>query len=131
MYNVPMQFDLDICSDHSELFLHLRSIILSCTAIKEKKNAKQTSYYDEYSAVCFLRVRQGKVRLSFANGASLKKQFQTLLGESKIVRYLEFTTINDVDKVLIKEMINESLLLNIEKKAVREMKKEAKKRLSS
>ncbi len=126
-----MQFDLDIRSDHSELFLHLRSIILSFHEIKEKKNAKQTSYYDEYSAICFLRVRQGKVRLSFANGASLKKQFQTLLGESKIVRYLEFTTINDVDKVLIKEMINESLLLNIEKKAVREMKKEAKKRLSS
>jgi len=120
-----MQYDSDIRSDHKELFLHLRSVILSFDAIREKKNAKQTSYYDEHAAVCFLRVREERVRLSFANGAKMKERFCALLGDAKIVRYIEFSTIDDVDSEFIKEMIEESLLLNIEKAALRELRKNA------
>ncbi len=118
-----MQYDLDIASPQAELFLHLRSVILSFPQIKEKRNAKQTSYYDAYGALCFLRVRQGKVRLSFANGATLYKEFSNLLGSAKIVRYLEFGTLRDVDDLLIKKLIDESLLLNMEKDALRDLRK--------
>jgi hypothetical protein len=60
-----MQYDLDALSAQAELFLHLRSIILSFHQIKEKRNAKQTSYYDTYSAICFLRVRHGQSTSEF------------------------------------------------------------------
>ncbi len=120
-----MQFDLDIESDQNRLFKHLRSIILSFETIKEKKNPKQTTYYDSRSAVCMLRVRQGKVRLSFANGSSLCREFHELQGSAKIVRYLEFEAVEDVDVARIKEMLEESMLLNIEKEAVRELRKSA------
>lgn len=118
-----MQYDLDICSDQAELFLHLRSVILSFEAIKEKKNAKLTSYYDSYSTVCMLRVRKGKVRLSFANGARMYEQFKELLGNSRIVRFVEFSSIEDVDEKRINALLEESLLLNIEKAAIKELRK--------
>lgn len=117
-----MQYDLDICSDQAELFLHLRSCILSFKAIKEKKNAKQTSYYDSHGVICFLRVRKGKVRLSFANGTRMSSAFAELLGDSKIVRYIEFLTISEVNDKRIEEIIAESLLLNIEKAAIKELR---------
>ena len=118
-----MQYDLDIRSDQSTLFLQLRSVILSFDTIREKKNPKQTTYYDTLSTVCMLRVRKGKVRLSFANVAKMKERFSELLGDAKIVRYIEFSTLDDVDSGQIKEMIEESLLLNIEKAAIRELRK--------
>ncbi len=118
-----MQYDLDIRSEHAVLFLHLRSVILSFEQIKEKKNPKQTSYYDSYSTVCMLRVRKGKVRLSFANGARMHEQFKELLGDSRIIRFVEFSSIEDVDVETIKAMIKESLILNLEKYELRMLKK--------
>ena len=121
-----MQFDLDIRSEHSRLFLHLRNILLSFNTLKEKKNAKQTSYYDQYSAICFLRVRKEKVRLSFANGARMNEQYKELSGDSEIVRFVEFSSVVDIDEARIKSMIKESILLNIEKDALRSLKKDHK-----
>ncbi|MDA3947185.1 MAG: hypothetical protein PF439_10960 [Helicobacteraceae bacterium] len=68
----------------------------------------------------------GKVRLSFANGAALHKQFSTLLGGAKIVRYLEFSTLRDIDDLFVKRLIDESLLLNMEKDALNDLRKEFK-----
>ncbi len=119
-----MQFEIDIQTDHKNLFLHLRSLILAFACITEKRNAKQTSYYDNYSAVCFLRVRRNRVRLTFANGAKMSEQFIALLGTAKIVRYLEFTAIEDVNEEEIIKMIEESLLLNIEKAAMRTLRQQ-------
>ena len=110
-----MQYDLDTRSEQAELFICLRTIILSFDTIKEVKNAKQTSYKDSYSTVCMLRVRKGVVRLSFANGAKMQELFSELLGTAKIVRYLEFHTVDDVQKERIEAIIQESLLINMEK----------------
>ncbi len=127
-YNLTMllQFDLDTHSDHAALFSYLRKTILSYEEITEIKNAKQTTYKDSYSTVCMLRVRQGLVRLSFANGARLQKQFSELRGDSKIVKHLEFQTIEEVDNLTIKTMLEESLLLNIEKYELKRLKCNAK-----
>ena len=110
-----MQFDLDIHSPQAELFNYLRSIILSFDHVYEVQNAKQTSYKDSYSTVCMMRVRQNKVRISFANGATMSEQFPSLRGCAKIVRYVEFSTIKEIDVPVLKEMLSESLLLNMEK----------------
>ena len=110
-----MQFDLDIHSPQAELFYYLRSIILSFDHIYEVKNAKQTSYKDRYSTVCMMRVRQNSVRISFANGATMAQQFSSLQGSAKIVRYVEFGSVKEINEPVLKEMLSESLLLNMEK----------------
>ena len=127
-YNLTMilQFDLDAHSDHAALFLKLREIILSYSEINEIKNAKQTTYKDSYSTVCMLRVRQNVVRISFTNGTRLQKQFPELRGDSKIVRYVEFQSIEELDEITIKAMIEESLLLNMEKYELKRLKCNAK-----
>ena len=73
-----------------------------------------------------LRIRQGLVRLSLANGTRLQKQFSELRGNSKVVRYLEFQTIEEVDKITVKVIIEESLLLNMEKYELKHLKCNAK-----
>jgi len=118
-----MQFDLDIFSPQAATFIKIREIIITFSEIQEYKTAKQTTYKDTYSAVCMLRIRHKKVRLSFANGASIHKKFTSLLGSAKIVRYLEFEDITEIDESEIKKMINESLLLNMEKHELRLLKK--------
>ena len=117
-----MQYDLDTQSTQAELFLALRSIILSFNEIDELKNAKQTSYKDSYSTVCMMRVRNEKVHLSFANGAKMQTIFSELLGEAKIVRYLEFSTIDEIKKERIEAMIKESMLINMEKYELRKLR---------
>lgn len=114
-----MQYEIDITSEHRNLFLYLREIILSHIKISEVKNAKQTSYKDGYSTVCMMRVRQGLVRVSFANGTKMQEQFPLLKGDSKIVRYLEFREVKEVDVELFEAMIKESLILNLEKYELR------------
>jgi hypothetical protein len=117
-----MQYALDTHSELSELFLTLRSIILNHGEIKELRNAKQTSYKDRYSTICMIRVRKGVIRLSFANGAKMTEKFPQLRGEAKIVRYLEFTTEEDVNTALLRALIEESLLLNIENDSLKQLK---------
>ena len=110
-----MQFDLDISSPQAACFVALRELILSYAEIHESKTAKQTTYKDSYSSVCMLRVRQEKVRLTFANGAKMQEKFEMLLGSAKIVRYLEYHDIQEIDSTLLHAMIEESLLINMEK----------------
>jgi hypothetical protein len=125
-----MQYDLDTRSEHAELFLYLRSIILSFDEIKEIKNTKQTSYKDGYSTVCMMRVRKGVVHLSFANGAKMQEMFSELLGEAKIVRYLKFTTVDEIRSERLKAMLQESQLINMEKYELRKLRCDALKTLS-
>ena len=110
-----MQFDLDISSPQAACFMALRELILSYSEIHEYKTAKQTTYKDSYSSVGMLRVRQNRVRLTFANGAKMQEKFEMLLGSAKIVRYLEYHDVQEIDKVLLHAMLAESLLINMEK----------------
>ena len=125
-----MQYNLDIRSPQAEVFKALRKIICQDKQIKEIKNTKQTSYKDAYSTVCMMRVRQGKVHLSFANGFKMQETFTELLGEGKIVRYLEFIGIEEIQTERLKAMIAESLLLNMEKYELRKLRCDARHKVS-
>ena len=125
-----MQFDVDTHSEQAEFFLALRLLILSFNDIVEIKNAKQTSYKDSYSTVCMMRVRQRKVHLSFANGAKMQEIFPELLGDGKIVRYLEFNTADEIQTEHLEAMLRESLFINMEKYELRKLRCDVLKTLS-
>ncbi len=118
-----MQFDLDVNSEFSELFLALRKILLSYDEISELKNAKQTAYFDEYSSIGFLRVSKKYLTFSLANGVRLESKFGKLDGCGKIVRHLYFYSKEDVNEKYIRSIIEESLILNIEKDALKALRK--------
>ena len=122
-----MQYDLDMRSEYREIFIALRDIVLSNEYVHEKKNDKQTAYYDQYSAVCFLRPDRtcnNGYCISFAKGHKLQATFPTLKGSGKITRHLYFNSVNDINKKNLKDIIDETIILNIE---AYELKKLAKK----
>jgi hypothetical protein len=118
-----MQYDIDILSPNKYIFYKLKDIILCFNDIYEKKNAKQTAYYDAYSAICFLRPYKLTqcYCIAFANGAKLITKYPMLEGNGKIVRHLYFSNLNEIDCALIKEIINESLILNLEKYELKQL----------
>jgi len=118
-----MQFDIDSSGEFADIFLMIRGILLTFPEIREQKNAKQTAYYDAYSAVCFLRSDKEKLTLALAKGAALLPKFPFLKGEGKIVRHLYFKKSNKVDREQIVSIIRETLMLNLEASELKKLRK--------
>jgi len=115
-----MQYDKDI---NSAIFRKLRDILLSFSEIKELKNAKQTSYSDEFGVIAMLRSKDDTMVMAFGKGSILVQAYPQLQGEGKIVRHLAFKNIKDVNEKMLREMIVESLILNIEANEMKILKK--------
>lgn len=109
-----MQYDLDIKGVHSKIFKSIRKILLSYTQIKELKNAKQTSYSDKYGVIIMMRTKGDDLVVAFGKGHKLQEKYPQLQGNGKIVRHLYFKEEDNVDEALLREMIDESLILGME-----------------
>ena len=118
-----MQYNLDIKGEFSDIFKAIRKILLSYPQIKELKNAKQTSYHDEYGVVVMMRNRGDVFVVAFGKGVKLQERYPMLQGEGKIVRHLYFKTIDEVDEALLREMIEESFVLGMEAFEMRELRR--------
>ena len=118
-----MQYNLDIKGEFSDIFKAIRKILLSYPQIKELKNAKQTSYHDEYGVVIMMRNRGDVFVVAFGKGVKLQERYPMLQGEGKIVRHLYFKTIDEVDEALLREMIEESFVSGIEAFEMRELRR--------
>ena len=117
------QYDIDLKSQHAKNFKTLRKILLSYDEITELKNAKQTSYRDSYGVVVMMRTKGDILVVAFGKGYKLQEKFPRLEGNGKIVRHLYFKEEDSVDEALLRAMIEESLLLNIEGFEMRELRK--------
>jgi uncharacterized protein YdeI (YjbR/CyaY-like superfamily) len=118
-----MQYDIDRQGVFAELFKAIRKILLSYPQLKEVKNAKQTSYADEYGMVIMLRGRDDKFVLAFGKGSKLQEKYPMLEGTGKIVRHLYYKSIDDLDEALLREMIEESFVLNMEAYELKQLRK--------
>ena len=121
-----MQYEKDMNGEFADIFKKLESIILSFPNIKVIKNEKQTSYKDEYKTIVMLRARtycHNAFVSSWGQGTKLEKQYPKLIGDGKIVRQIEFTSISQINEKEIKEMIQESMILNIEDYELKQLRK--------
>ena len=116
------QFDSDVKSNDAKQFKTIRKILLSYPQIKELKNAKQTSYSDQYGVIIMMRVKGDKLVVAFGKGYKLQEKFPQLQGDGKIVRHLYYKEDDTVDEVLIKEMIDESIILGLEAYEMKKLK---------
>ena len=119
-----MQFDKDINGKYAEIFLKLREILLGFQDIKETKNAKQTSYSDSYAIVAMMRDRGDKFVFALGKGAVLQEKYPFLEGDGKIVRHMYFSDISDVNEELVQEIIEETLVLNMEANEIKLLRKQ-------
>lgn len=109
-----MQYDLDIRGKYSDIFKSIRKILRSYPQIKELKNAKQTSYSDEYGVIVMMRDRGDTFVVAFGKGYKLQEKYPQLQGSGKIVRHLYYKTLKDLDEAVLREMIEESFVLGME-----------------
>jgi len=116
------QYELDNRGEFAELFQAIRKILLSSPQITEVKNAKQTSYRDAYGMIIMMRSRGDLFVVAFGKGAKLQEKYPMLEGTGKVVRHLYFRSIDDLDEILLHEMIEESVILNIEAYEMRKLR---------
>ena len=116
-----VQFNIDINGEYKDIFKELRELILSYPQMSELKNAKQTSYSDEFGVVVMLRGTKVGFVLSFGRGAKLISKFPQLSGNGKIVRQLTIQDKSSLDLELIKEILEESFILGLEQQALKEL----------
>ncbi len=109
-----IQYNIDTQRKFAEIFKKIRAILLSYPQIKELKNAKQTSYSDEYGVIIMMRSKGDVFVVAFGKGAKLQEKYPMLQGEGKIVRHFYFKTLDDVDEALLREMIEESFIVGME-----------------
>lgn len=121
-----MQYNVEINGKFVDIFKNIRGILLSYPQIKELKNAKQTSYSDEYGVIVMMRTKGDAFVVAFGKGAKLQEKYPMLQGEGKIVRHLYFRDVNRVDELLLREMIEESFILGMEAFEMRSIKMHCK-----
>ncbi len=105
---------MELRGEFADIFKFIRKILLSYPQIKELKNAKQTSYSDEYGVIMMMRTRGNEFVVAFGKGYKLQEQYPMLQGSGKIVRHLYFKSLDEVNEVLLREMIEESFVLGME-----------------
>jgi len=118
-----VQFDIDSRGRFADIFFELRDIILGFDGVREQRNAKQTAYYSEYSAICFLRSNEQRLTLALAQGAKLQEIYPFLEGEGKLVRHIYFYDDSAVDRELISSIIEESVILTLEQYELNRLKR--------
>lgn len=126
-----MQYDIDMQGEVSCIFKAIRKIRLFYSQIKELKNAKQTSYSEEYGVIIMMRSKGASFVTTFNKGRKLQEQYPKLTASRLIVRHLYFKTLADVDEVLLREMIEESFIIGMECYEVKMLKSSLKNNSSS
>jgi len=116
------QYDLELTGQHADIFKGIRKILLSYPQLKELKNAKQTSYSDEYGVIVMMRSRGNAFVVAFGKGHKLQERYPMLQGSGKIVRHLYFKSVDEVDESLLREMIEESFILGMEAFELKQLK---------
>ena len=117
------QYDIDKQGEFSDIFKTIRKIICSYSHIKELKNAKQTSYSNEYGVILMMRPKGKVYVVAFGFGSKLEDKYPMLQGSGKIVRHLYYKTVEEVDEVLLREIIEESFILGMEKYEMKQLRK--------
>ena len=108
------QYTIDSQGEFAPIFNTIRKILLSYPQIKELKNANQTSYSDEYGVIIMMRTKGEHLVVAFGKGHKLQSKYPMLQGSGKIVRHLYFKETDTVEEALLREMIEESIILGME-----------------
>jgi len=107
-----MQFDIDMESDHRELFLSARKVLIEEYKLKETKKERITTYSDGRSGVCHMRTMKHGIDIGFLKGVGMEDKYDALTGSGKAIRVLPLTNL-DTDRV--NYYVDQAIRINAEK----------------
>lgn len=109
-----MQFDKDMQSEHKELFLKAREILLSYEGIKETKKERITTYSNHKGGICHMRTMPYGVDFGFLKGAKMEDKKGILTGTGKAIRILPQK--DKLNETIIRYFIDQAIQINANKK---------------
>ena len=104
-----MQFDVDMISEHKDLFIAARKLLLSHNEISETKKPRITTYGTKSGGVCHMRTMPHGIDFGFLKGVKLDDPQGLLSGKGKTLRVLSLKTL-DVERV--EYFIKQAIALN-------------------
>ncbi|MGB7815048.1 MAG: hypothetical protein WBL28_01720 [Methylotenera sp.] len=107
-----MQFDIDMKSEHKELFMSARKLLIEYHKLMEIKKDRITTYSDNISGICHMRTMKYGVDIGFLKGAAMEDKYGLLTGTGKIMRVF---SMNALDSDCVKYYIDQAVKINAEK----------------
>lgn len=123
-----MQFDVDMNSDLSELFLEIRELIMNTIDgdVKEKFSENITSYFSNEGGYCYLRTKDDYVHIGWFRGVYIDDKYGCLYGNGKTIRGQKIKELGDKEIEAIKYYIQETLFFLLEHNELMKIKNSKK-----
>jgi hypothetical protein len=117
-----MQFDIDMQGPFSDLFLHIRDILLSYDGVKEHLTEHQTTFKYKNRGICMMRSKESHFVLAFNFGDKIHTKYKELYMTGKIVAHWTLYKTEDFDESVFKQIIHDSIGYILEAHALKKMK---------
>jgi len=108
-----MQFDTDMKSEHKELFMSARKLLIEYYKLNETKKDRITTYSDDKSGICHMRTMKHGIDIGFLKGARMEDKYGLLTGTGKVMRVI---SLDKLDTKRVKYYIDQAIYINTEKK---------------
>ncbi len=105
-----MQFDKDLQSEHKDLFIQARDLLLSFNGIVETKKERITTYSNEKGGICHMRTMPYGIDFGFLKGAKMQDKFGALTGKGKAIRVLPQKA--KLDEEVVHYFMNQAIEIN-------------------
>ncbi len=106
-----MQFDIDMKSEHKELFISARKLLAEKYGLKEIKKDRITTYSDDNGGICHMRTMKHGIDIGFLKGVRMEDKYGLLSGTGKVMRVLSMDTL---DTDCVKYYIDQAIKINTE-----------------
>ena len=107
-----MQFEQDLLSEHKELFLNARNLLINDYQLIEVKKQRITTYSDANGGICHMRTMTHGIDFGFLKGVHMEDLYARLSGKGKVMRIL---SMNQLDIPLASYYINQAIEINSNK----------------
>ena len=125
-----MQFDKDLNSEKSELFLDVREYLTNEIEIYVDKVIEKYSdnisslFCKEFnSGFCYIRVKDNYVHIGWFNGSKIEDKFEFLFGNGKQIRGQKINILDEECKKSISYYVEQSYIRLVEKDAIKSLRK--------
>ncbi len=107
-----MQYDRDLQSEHKDLFLEARTLLLSFNGVIETKKERITTYSNQKGGICHMRTMSYGIDFGFLKGAKMQDELGLLTGKGKAIRVLPQKELN---KKAVEYYLNQAIEINSKK----------------
>ena len=104
-----MQYEVDMISDHKELFLNARNMLIEEYGFIETRKPRITTYSDQNGGICHMRTMPQGIDFGFLKGVHMKDKYRLLSGTGKLMRVLSMT---NFDAVCVEYYLQQAVDIN-------------------